>query len=374
MNIADFGLKPKPFSLLPTDSSVQRWAGMPDAKRKLEDIVSSVRPDDIGTQEFVVVYGTLGGGKTHALRYFKHQIDATHDSYAFYIGKVRRRNKLSFFDMYCSIISENSEILPLLAEKVVAAVNAEIRIARESGKYPDLGDSEFRRAIIKDTVAPNDVALVEALMESSPANIDALLTNKKLVSDDYSAACMLSSLVGLMTCNIGSQQAPYKAAYLFFDEVEDVLETRYPELRMFFSALREFVNRTADYHCAIICAFTQEGAVLEAQIPSFLMDRLTRPFLEMRDLSPEEAKGFVKDYLPSVLTSKVVPTSAFFPFTEETIEFFLDMEQPVVPRKLLRAMGQVFERAMRREKINPGEEITPEMAKDILVEMGSMPT
>jgi len=374
LDIADFGLKPKPFGLLPTNTSVQQWAGMPDIKRKMGDIVISVRPDDIGAQEFAFLYGTLGGGKTHALRYFQHQINDIADSYAFYVGKVRRATKLSFFDVYRSIVSENSEMVTSFAKKVVDAVNAEIqaaygRLPVETKEYTQVTDEEFQRNVIKKVVAPNEVALATELKNKgqSAKVAEFLMQHPK---DDYSAACALASLVGLMTYPIGDQPAPYKAAYLFFDEMEDVLETKYAEHLAFFSTLRELVNRTAGYHCAIVCAFTNEAAVLETQVPSFLMDRLTRPMLEMRDMRIEEAKEFVKEYLDSARTD-IVPSSApFYPFAEGTIDFFLEREQ-LFPRRIIRAMGQVFERAARRGKISPGEEITPEIAEEILVSMGA---
>jgi len=374
LDIADFGLKPKPFGLLPTNTSVQQWAGMPDIKRKMGDIVISVRPDDIGAQEFAFLYGTLGGGKTHALRYFQHQINDIADSYAFYVGKVRRATKLSFFDVYRSIVSENSEMVTSFAKKVVDAVNAEIqaaydRLPVETKEYTQVTDEEFQRNVIKKVVAPNEVALATELKNKgqSAKVAEFLMQHPK---DDYSAACALASLVGLMTYPIGDQPAPYKAAYLFFDEMEDVLETKYAEHLAFFSTLRELVNRTAGYHCAIVCAFTNEAAVLETQVPSFLMDRLTRPMLEMRDMRIEEAKEFVKEYLDSARTDTVPSSAPFYPFAEGTIDFFLEREQ-LFPRRIIRAMGQVFERAARRGKISPGEEITPEIAEEILVSMGA---
>jgi len=374
VDINDFGLKPKPFGLLPTNTSVQQWAGMPDIKRKMEDIVISVRPDDIGAQEFAFLYGTLGGGKTHALRYFQHQInDIARDSHAFYVGKVRRATKLSFFDVYRSIISENSEMVTSLAKKVVDAVNAEIqaaydRLPVETKEYTQVTDEEFQRNVIKKVVAPNEVAMATELKnKGQSAKVAEFLI--QYPQDDYSAACALASLIGLMTYPIGDQPAPYKAAYLFFDEMEDVLETKYAEHRAFFSTLRELVNRTAGYHCAIVCAFTNESAVLETQVPSFLMDRLTRPMLEMRDMQVEEAKEFVKEFLASVRTNAAPSSARFYPFAEKTIDFFLEREQ-LFPRRIIRAMGQVFERAARRGKISPGEEITSEMAEEILVSIG----
>ena len=87
INIAEFGLKEKPFAHLPTDASTQHWAGMDKAKKGMEEIIVSVQPDDIGDQEFVIMHGTLGGGKTHALRYFSQYIAKEGYGYAFLCAK-----------------------------------------------------------------------------------------------------------------------------------------------------------------------------------------------------------------------------------------------------------------------------------------------
>ena len=69
-NYEDFGLKHGSFKMLPSDESIKHWAGMPEAKKKLTDIVQSVRSDDIGQSEFVIMCSAYGGGKTHAMRFF----------------------------------------------------------------------------------------------------------------------------------------------------------------------------------------------------------------------------------------------------------------------------------------------------------------
>ena len=87
-------------------------------------------------------------------------------------------------------------------------------------------------------------------------------------NDDYTAAGMMASLIGVMTSPIGEQPAPYKAAYIFFDEIEDMLDLKPAEFFAFWSACRELVNKTAEYHCGILLAFTAPAAQLASPTPT----------------------------------------------------------------------------------------------------------
>ena len=143
VNTTDFGLKQNPFRTLVTDASTKLWAGMPETKQMFEDIIVSVQPDDIGEREFVVIHGPWGAGKTHALRYFAREIEENGFGYAFVATKVRLSVKPTFWALFRSIVHENSRILPGLVKKIITAVKEEKRLARESGKYPDLSDEEI---------------------------------------------------------------------------------------------------------------------------------------------------------------------------------------------------------------------------------------
>src|SRR5438874_2813863 len=91
MKFEDFDLKHDPFPIAP-ESSVTNWAGDQELKDDLVDIVKGVRARDIGVSEFVVLYGELGAGKSHALRYLRTLIcDHSEDfnSLAIYLERPR---------------------------------------------------------------------------------------------------------------------------------------------------------------------------------------------------------------------------------------------------------------------------------------------
>lgn len=57
--LSDFRLKDNSFRSLP-DADISHWAGMPETKRLLSDVISSVRPDDVGASEFVILQQVHG--------------------------------------------------------------------------------------------------------------------------------------------------------------------------------------------------------------------------------------------------------------------------------------------------------------------------
>ena len=373
VTVSDFGLKPDPFRLMATERSAEHWAGMPETKRMLQDIVVSVLPEDIGASEFVIISGAWGGGKTHALRYFFREIREQGYGYAFFASKVRLGAKPTFHGLFHSLIWENRDMLPELAKKVAEAVKQEEIATRARAEHASMVDDELRQEIIRSKVAKANQDLVTALIKVEPT-VDAILplfTGKGVSSDDYSAAGLMAALIGVMTSPIGEQPPPYKAAYVFLDEMEDMLNLKYADLFAFWGACRELINRTAESHCAVLFTFTiQTVAQLEGQIEPFLMERLTRPVLEIKQLEDEDAKEFVREFLQSVREDGKEVPQPFFPFAEATIDLIVERYPEIVPRYIIRDMGRIFERAVRRERVAPGEEISREVAEEILNEMG----
>ena len=370
INFADFGLKPGSFKMLPSDESVKHWAGMPESKKKLTDIIQSVRSDDIGQSEFVIMCSTWGGGKTHAMRYFAREIIENGDGYAFFAGEILHGHKTTFMGVYHHIIKKNKKMLLPLVTKVVDAVEKEVLLARQSGKHPDtLNEKDYRKKIIEERVAKDDNADLISKFVDVPRDIDsivAILTNSNVVSDDYSAASMLTTLIGVMTSPIGDQPAPYKAAYVFFDEMEISLNLKPADQFSFFGALRQLINGTTDSYCGILLAFTADTASLEHQVEPFLWERMTRLLWEFESLNDESAKKFAEDYLSAIRLDETSPPQPFFPFAEDAIDFIIGRKTQVVPRYILRAMGQIFERAVRDERVAPGGEISLDVTEDIL--------
>ena len=86
----------------------------------------------------------------------------------------------------------------------------------------------------------------------------------------------------------------------------------------------------------------------------------------MPALEIDEAKEFIKSHLQSYRPDGYKPPQPFSPFNEETIDFILEHIVILTPRKIFRELRIVLQRAIKREGLKKGEEITPDMAEQIL--------
>ena len=355
LNPADFGLKENPFSIVPS-AEIEHWAGMPETKEALADVVASVRPDDIGASEFVVVCGEYGAGKSHALRYFTHHINKKVPgarNYAIYVNEITVGTGLSFFALCPRVLDQlKGEALNHLTSAVKKSVHNCTEETRK--KLPTASPD----TAIEDKIPQQDQSLVKSLNSSGQI--------PKIGADDYSATKALASLFRVMTSPIGGDPPPFGAVYLFLDEVETAFEEKAAKQIAFFSALRSLINGVTE-HFALVLSFSAHTAMLEAAVPSHLKERMTRSYIQCEQLTTDGAKKFVKDYLGFVRPEGTSsPPQPFYPFSEAAMNTIFDRETILVPRRILKHLRRVWERAVRYENLQPGDEVSQETADRIL--------
>lgn len=355
---ADFGLQDNPFSLVPS-AEVENWAGMPKTKEALADVVASVRPDDVGSSECVVIHGDYGAGKSHALRYFAHQINTEQDSLAIYMSEVVTGAAPKFSEL-CKGICEQLKDEPTnhIAKSVDAAIK---KCADRLAKEKDINISS--QMAIEQAVPKQDRYMVKHLCDKQSI--------PDMGKEDHAAATQLASLFRVMTSAIDGDLPPYSAVYLFLDEMEHVFEAKAAAQIQFFSALRILINAVNE-HFAMVLSFSAPTAVLEAAVPEYLKERMTRQYIGCEKLGPEEAQQFTQDFLRQIrIDSFSAPdNNPYYPFSEGAIEVIFERETTLVPRRILQAMRRIWERAVRREGLEKGEAISKEMAEEILISGG----
>ena len=356
VNPVNFGLKSSPFGAVP-GTEIVNWAGLHSTKRTLSNFVSSVRPDDIGTSEFIVLYGEYGAGKSHALRFFTNSINMREDGCAIYMSEINLGGKLSFASLYAGIIHEFSK--------------------GAMGRFVDLVKEAVQKSAkeleIEQTVKISSEVAIDNLVEEKDRDfVERILNGReflKKTNNDFEAAQILSSLLRVMTTPIGSQKPPYKAVYLFLDEVESALDAKAEEQNKFFSGIRSIINAVPQ-HFGLALSFTLQAATLEAALPPYLRERLTRPMIQCEQLSNESAKVFVKEYLECMRPEGYSVSQPFYPFSEAAIDAIFARDAALFPRKILLNMRRVFERSVNQKSLQPGEEISRDMVDEILGEMG----
>ena len=355
LNPADFGLKRNPFSIVPNEEGERHWAGLPETKRALADVVNSVRPDDVGASEFVVLHGEYGAGKSHALRHFRYLINKSEEGYAVCMNEVMVGSSLSFHALCKNIFEGLSDSVAMKLSRVIReSVDGEvekIRLSKDVEVAPD--------TVIENQVESRDHAMVKSLYHGDKFALPSAW-------NDYAAVKVIASASRVMTTGIGESRPLYGAVYLFLDEVESTLEQRAANQVAFFGALRSLINEVAE-HFALVLSFTAPTAVLEAAVPAGLKERMTRPYIQCHQLTAEGGKDFVREYLEYVRPVEgVAPKHPFYPFSEDAIDSIFDREAILVPRRILMRLRRVWERAARGGGLEPGGEIDREMADEIL--------
>lgn len=340
-----FGLSRSPFALVP-DQDVLFWAGLPETKSALHDVVSSVRDDDIGSSEFVILNGDLGAGKSHAMRYFARDV-RENGSLAVYLDDIVAAKKPSFGALTNKILeSLESSGAQELITSVRQAINSQPPFERD------------RAEVIHELVPKSDLEAVFTLLNGD--------TPRPGGSDDYNVVRWLAQIFRIATMRIGNGSPAFHGTYLFLDEVESISEYTAAVQIAFFGSLRSLINALPN-NFALVLSFSLPTGVLEAVVPQPLWERLTRRPIQVEQLTTSQAEEFVREYLEHVRPAGGPPVpQPFYPFSEDAMEAILEEETALVPRRILRHLGRVWERVARLELVAEGEEIRRETAETIL--------
>ena len=389
-NLTDFGFTEHPFSLVPS-SRVTNWAGREDERILLHDIVESVLTTDTGLSEFVVLFGSYGAGKSHALKYFTTAISETKADHfqarAIYLPKVRVDQKVDFLRLYKEIVRELGRefferLGTTITQNIDSAANALAgQMDREEERKLTRDDPDYFQKRVIEKIYEEDRPTIELLrllakgqrdlltylFEGKPPIGDAEFT--QTIDNDYAATKMLSSIFRAMTLKVGNEEPPYQGVYLFIDEVEDMWDLKPAEQMAIWNGIRELLNRLPQNFCLLL-AFTGDAALLEATIPQGLAERTSRQNVELQALDANGAKAFIREHLSNFRREGFSVPKPYFPFSEEAIDYVMETIVVMVPRRIFRSLRTVLERAIRREGLQPDGEIDAQMAEDILVAMG----
>ena len=388
--LSDFGFAEHPFSLVP-GAGVTHWAGMEYERSLLGDIVESVLTSDTGLSEFVIVFGSYGAGKSHALKYLTTAISETRADHfkacALYLPKVRVDQKVDFVRLYKEIVRElGRKFFRRLASKISQRIDAAAdalgdEMDREKEKELRRQDPNYFLNKVLESVNDEDRPMIELfrMLESGEEKVLTYLLEGKpavgepgftpVIDTDYAATRMLASIFRAMSLKIGNQEPTHQAVYLFIDEVEDMWDLKPVEQMAIWNGIRELLNRLPQNFCLIL-AFTGDAALLEATIPQAIAERISRQNIELQSLDAEGAKAFISEHLSNFRRMDFPVSQPYYPFSEEAIDYVLETIVVMVPRRIFRSLRTVLERAIRREGLQPNDEIDAQMAEEILVAMG----
>ncbi len=379
MKFEDFGLTQDPFPIAP-ESSVHNWAGDQELREDLVDLVHGVRARDIGVSEFAVLWGELGAGKSHALMYLRTLIredTENFNSLAIYLPRPQVANKLSFMSIAKRIFEDiTRDKITDYCEKISEILDRNVqRLAEEKGMGDQKDKSTFMEAALNLLDESNRPMVALLARGSKPgAKVYEFLTGQAKcdgpeyefkIDSDFLAAKVLGEFFRVLALEFPDGSRVHESVYLFIDESEMLLDAKPAESDAVFTGLRELIN-SLPYRFGLLMSFTAATALIEAVMHQHLVKRMTRSYIEVPMMDDEQALEFLRSQLDFFREEGSSYKGTFYPFSDEAVGIIVGNELSTTPRNLFIQCKRVFERAIRRFGVEPGEEISGEVAAKIL--------
>ena len=352
-------LKDNPFRSNPNFSADPRasiWVGYEKQKRQLGKYLKRSLADQVGNANFLMLYGTYGTGKSHALLWAQNRI--LHDekdafnSVCYFIPTLRKdKGKLTFAGAYLDDIVAKSDLIAdahAFQNFLVECVSA---YKTENG----ITATDPEPIIEKLIVAPelNNFAKDIYRQGQQPQEFREFLAPK--ATTDYQAMMIFTRLVNLFVHEMRISETDIRrfkrGAYLFIDELDDLERASVKEAREVNDILRHIYDNCPNCFCMVI-ALSAEISQLAVLFFDYILSRIHRQ-IELVVLDKDDAVRFVREILNS---NRVDPEGegGYFPFEEAAVETIASQLTEITPRKIITTMQQVIEEA-RLASHNPEE-------------------
>lgn len=344
---AKCNLKGNPFRTNPTQESDSRadiWAGYDVEKSALTKYLIRTRSDQIGNINFLLLYGDLGTGKSHALLWARHQILEKHkdeyDAVAYYIQTLRQAGKISFGSAYKSEIINKTNILrDLLSYKQFLAM-AVVKFIDHNKLDAETKQDEVLGMMIQSAEHLN---FVNSLMQCSTVeDVHGLLVPPGF--NDHVAVQTLATVFNLLVSEISPSEGEFlqfrKATYLFIDEIDLLGTSSSKEARDANEIFRHLYDLCPNAFCFIL-GFTATAAELPTLFAEYVLSRVNKQII-LEHMEVNEAKEFIKNILDSARVDNK-GKAGYYPFDAGAIDGIVSRIVSITPRKLVKGMQQILE-------------------------------
>jgi hypothetical protein len=330
------------------------WVGYERQRNQLVKFLERARADQVGNSNFVMLFGGYGTGKSHALLWAQNLIlnreKTAFNSVCYFIPTLKKdKGKLTFAGAFIDdLVSKSSLLADLKAFRNF--IGSSVTRYRDDNSVPH--DQRDETLIEKLFPAVDLYNFAKDIYRcESDDQFRALLAPRGLT--DYQAIVIFTRLVNLFVYEIkheaGSRRFK-KAAYLFIDELDDLLRSSVKETREINDALRHLYDGCPHCFCLGI-ALSAEVAEFTAIFEDFVLSRIQRQ-IQLPLLDKDDAVGFVTAILDRSRPGTGGPGGAF-PFEDSAIEAIASQLVEITPRKIVNTMQQVIEE-VRLAGYDPG--------------------
>lgn len=341
-------LRDNPFRSNPNfaaDPRARIWVGYEKQKNQIEKYLKRSLADQVANANFLMLYGTFGTGKSHALLWSQnlilHEEKDLFDSVCYFIPTMRKdKGKLTFAGAFLDDIIAKSNLLSdvqsfhnFLMECISACRTA-------NGFDHNVPPEKIIEMLIPAVELSNFAKEINRCQEVE--DFRNLLAPNNLA--DYQAMTMFTRLINLFVHEMEISETVRrrfkKGAYLLIDELDDLERAPVKEAREVNDILRHIFDNCPNCFCMVI-ALTAEISQLAVLFFDYVLSRIHRQ-IELLVLDKEDAVSFVRHILNS---NRVDPDGEgdYFPFEKGAIESIASQLTEITPRKIVNTMQQVIE-------------------------------
>jgi len=350
MDAKDFykkcNLKSNPFRSNPvveSDPRMSIWVGYEKEKNTLLKFLKRTRFDQVGNNNFIMIYGELGAGKSHALLWSKHHVTvekgSDYNSLAFYIQTLKRdAGKITFAGAFRDDIVQKSKLVIDLNEYKQFLIENIIKYKASN----QIAASESNDKVIEQIFGSNNLSNFAKKLYKCDSNeriLDLILPSNLT---DYQALQIFTTIVNLFIYSMnGDEQNHFKKSiYLLIDELDLLAYASAKEARETNELIRHLYDDCPN--CFFLgLGFTSTSAELNILYDEYVLSRVTRQII-LDFLNPEDAKTFAKEILNTARIDNKKNID-YYPFTEKAIHFVISQMVSITPRKIVNVMHQIIE-------------------------------
>lgn len=333
------------------------WVGYEGEKRQIVRVLTQARLDRVGSTRFLMLLGSWGTGKTHALTWFKNYALSENapefNAIVYYISTLKHDAKFSFKTVFNMDIVTNSRLpLDVLEFKdwlrnTMSDYRAEHGISATT-KERDILESLIGTAGLVDMA--EDILKVD--------DLEAIKVKFLKVSSDYDAQIKFTNLMKLFVFEIkirGQAVAFKKAVYLLLDEVDQLQGASVKDARIVNDLIREIYD-SCPRGLGLVTALSAEISELPALFQDYVLSRIDRT-VEMSILDRDDAVKFVEQLLGSArVDSDKKSHTGFFPFSEDCVLHIMSSLNEITPRKIMKVMFETLEIARTDGDFDPSKD------------------
>lgn len=373
-------LRDNPFSISPPEEPEEVvWAGLPELKTQIEQKLIEARSS--ATTQVILNRGPLGGGKTHALRFYsllanwppvspdqgvrevvvipvltpKETGKADKD---FYIDVLERLGMVRIRQVVISALQEVGSQAGLAALQRITGSESLGRAIHMLGG----DDSPAQGNFLKTGTRPERDLLLDAYFLDGCTKAE--LRKLGLARNIDKAQDRFRVLAGLLHCFIGlapdRQVTTHSRVCLWLDELEDLVYFTAAQYRPFTQGLRDLIDRLPSFF-TLLLNFTlttpQELDEIEIIMGKPLVDRLT-DYVIFSEMTPEQAMQYVRELLAHWHTTKPesLDLSPLYPFKEDALRYLIENLDKRTPRAVNKRCHNAAMAALRAQIAEaPGE-------------------